>query len=184
MAKTPSSMIPLGTQAPDFVLYDVVSEKMVSLSSLRSPVATVICFICNHCPFVIHINAGLIAVANDYQKKGVQFIAICSNNAETYPEDSPQRMKETAEILHYPFPYLWDETQAVAKAYHAACTPDFFMFDAALRCVYRGQMDDARPSNDIPVTGYDLRQALDNVLSNQAVTTLQKPSLGCNIKWK
>lgn len=184
MAKTPSTMIPLGTQAPDFVLYDVASEKMLSLSALRSPVATVIAFICNHCPFVLHINAGLIAVAQAYQKQGIQFIAICSNNAETYPEDSPQRMKEVAQTLHYPFPYLWDETQAVAKAYHAACTPDFYIFDAELCCVYRGQMDDARPGNDIPVTGHDLRQALDNIVNHEPVSILQKPSLGCNIKWK
>jgi peroxiredoxin len=184
MSKTPSNMLPLGTLAPDFTLYDAVSGKILSLSDLKSSVATVIAFICNHCPFVQHVNVGLVELAKDYQKSKIQFIAISANDVEKYPEDSPEKMTETAKQLGYAFPYLFDETQTVAKAYQAACTPDFYIFDKNLLCVYRGQMDDSRPGNNIPVTGTDIRQALDNILANRPVSTEQKPSLGCNIKWK
>lgn len=177
-------MLPLGTKAPDFTLYDTVSEKILRLDTLKSDKATVIFFICNHCPFVQHINAALVALANDYQKKDVQFIAINSNDIEKYPEDSPERMQETARKLNYPFPYLFDATQEIAKAYQAACTPDFYIFDKELICVYRGQLDDSRPGNDIPVTGKDIREALDCILADISVSSVQKPSIGCNIKWK
>jgi len=141
-------------------------------------------FICNHCPYVKHINEQLVFLGNDYIPKGVQFIAINSNDAEQYPDDSPENMKKTAESLGFPFPYLFDETQAVAKAYHAACTPDFYIFDGEQRLVYRGQLDSSRPGNKLPVTGEDIRNALDNMLANQPIADEQKPSLGCNIKWR
>lgn len=184
MARTPSNMLPLGTKAPAFTLQDTVSGKTLSLQKLKSPKATVIFFICNHCPFVAHVNPGIVALANDYQPRGIQFIAISSNDVANYPEDSPEKMTQTAKALGYSFPYLYDETQTVAKAYQAACTPDFYIFDKDLHCVYRGQMDDSRPNNTIPVTGNDIRQALDALLSDAPVSSTQKPSLGCNIKWK
>jgi thiol-disulfide isomerase/thioredoxin len=184
MAVTPSNMLPLGTQAPDFTLPDVISKKPLSLKQLKSDKATVIMFICNHCPFVKHVQQELVKVANDYQAKGIRFIAINSNDIENYPDDAPDKMGAVAESLGYPFPYLFDETQQVAKAYQAACTPDFYVFDKDLKCVYRGQLDDSRPGNNIPVTGKDLRAALDCILSNQSVDSQQKPSMGCNIKWK
>lgn len=177
-------MLPLGTQAFDFTLYDTVSSENLSLHHLKSPVATVIFFICNHCPFVQHVNEGIVSLAHDYQKLGIQFIAINANNVEKYPEDSPEKMTETAQTLGYSFPYLYDDTQAVAKAYQAACTPDFYVFDKNLVCVYRGQLDDSRPSNAIPVTGKDIRQALDCLLTERPISADQKPSIGCNIKWK
>ena len=176
-------MLPLGTIAPDFTLYDTVSDQLLSLKALASDKATVILFICNHCPFVKHVNQGIIDLANDYLKRGIKFIAISANDPETYPEDAPEKMKETAQKLGYPFPYLFDKTQAVAKAYHAACTPDFYIFDSNLACVYRGQLDDSRPGNNIPVTGKDIREALDALLENRSVSQNQKPSMGCNIKW-
>jgi thiol-disulfide isomerase/thioredoxin len=184
MALTPSRMIPLGTKAPVFSLRDVVSGKVLNLSQLKGEKATVVMFICNHCPFVKHIRKELINVANQYITKGISFIAINSNNVEDYPEDSPQNMKTIAEELKFPFPYLYDETQEVAKAYDAACTPDFFAFDPALTCVYRGQFDNSRPGIAIPVTGKDLRAALDFLLKDEPVPQDQKPSMGCNIKWK
>lgn len=184
MARTESNMFPLGNPAPSFTLPDVVSGKTVSLDELKSEIATVIMFICNHCPFVKHVQTQLVQLANDYQAKGISFIAISSNDAEAYPDDSPEKMKEVAEQLGYPFPYLYDETQEVAKAYQAACTPDFYIFDRELKCVYRGQLDDSRPGNGIPVTGESIRSALESLLHNQPVTVVQKPSLGCNIKWK
>ncbi len=184
MAKTLSNMLPLGTQAPDFTLKDTNFGKMVSLHDLKSPKATVILFICNHCPFVHHVNAEIVALAKDYQPQKISFIAINANNPITYPEDSPEKMTEIAQKLGYTFPYLFDETQDIAKAYKAACTPDFYIFDKNLACVYRGQLDDSRPGNDIPVTGKDIRQALDALLMNQPVDVTQKPSIGCNIKWK
>lgn len=184
MAKTESNMFPLGEQAPDFSLLDVTTNQHKSLQELRSDIATVIFFICNHCPYVKHVQDQLITLANDYLPKKVAFIAISSNDVEQYPEDSPAKMKELAEKLHFPFPYLYDETQEVAKAYQAACTPDFYIFDQALKCVYRGQLDDSRPGNNIPVTGESIRTALDQLLSGQPITVQQKPSLGCNIKWK
>lgn len=184
MSRTPSNMLPLGTPAPDFKLLDTVSGKMLSLDELKSEKATVIMFICNHCPFVKHVDEGIVALAKDYQVRGVSFIAISSNNVENYPQDSPELMKVEAEKVGYTFPYLYDETQEVAKAYQAACTPDFYVFDAELKCVYRGQMDDSRPENGVPVTGKDLRSALDCVLNNKKIDFEQRPSIGCNIKWK
>ncbi len=183
MALTPSTMIPLGTKAPDFKLPDALSGKTVSLDELTSDKATVILFICNHCPFVQHIQQKLVDVANTYQKKGVKFIAINSNDIKNYPEDSPENMKKVAKQLSYPFPYLFDETQKVAKAYQAACTPDIFVFDKNLKCVYRGRFDDSTPGRNIPVTGKDLAAALDNILAGKPVSEHQIPSHGCNIKW-
>jgi peroxiredoxin len=184
MAETPSNMIPLGTPAPDFALPDVVSGKTISLQDVRSEKATVVMFICNHCPFVKHVQQGIVELANDYQPKGVSFVAISANDAGQYPQDAPDKMKAVAEEQGYPFPYLYDESQDVAKAYKAACTPDFYIFDGDLKCVYRGQLDDARPGKPVPVTGSDVRAALDNVLRGQPVSDDQKPSIGCNIKWK
>lgn len=184
MAATPSKMIPLGTKAPDFTLPDVVSGKMMSLNELKSQKATVIMFICNHCPYVKHVNHELVRLARDYQPKGVAFIAISSNDVAQYPEDGPEEMKKVAQQLGYPFPYLHDESQDVARAYDAACTPDIYIFDKDLKLAYRGQLDDARPGNNAPVTGNDVRAALDNLLSGKPVSPEQKPSIGCNIKWK
>ncbi len=184
MALTPTKQIPLGFVAPSFSLPDTVSGNTVSLDELKSDKATVIMFICNHCPYVKHINEGLVQLANDYLSKGVAFIAISSNDVVNYPQDSPEQMKIVAERLGYPFPYLYDETQEVAKAYTAECTPDFSIFDGDLKCVYRGQLDGARPGSGVRVTGSDIRAALDAMLANQAVSTEQVPSIGCNIKWK
>jgi peroxiredoxin len=177
-------MMPLGTVAPDFTLTDTVSGQQQSLAELQGDKATLIMFICNHCPYVKHVNDQLIRLANDYQPKGVSVVAISSNDADNYPDDAPDKMKEVAKNLGYPFPYLYDETQQVAKAYDAACTPDFFLFDEQLKCVYRGQLDDSRPQNDVPVTGSDMRNALDQLIAGRQVEVEQKPSLGCNIKWK
>ena len=184
MSRTPSNMLPLGTLAPDFKLLDTVSGQMLSLNELKSDKATVIMFICNHCPFVKHVDEEIVGLAKDYQAKGVSFIAISSNDVENYPQDSPELMKVEAEKVGYTFPYLYDESQEVAKSYQAACTPDFYVFDAELKCVYRGQLDDSRPGNGQPVTGKDLRSALDCVLNNEKIDFEQRPSLGCNIKWK
>ena len=184
MAETATKQIALGYEAPDFKLPDTVSGKALSLQELRGEHATVVMFICNHCPFVKHVNKELVRLANDHISKGVSFIAINSNDVENYPDDSPEKMKETAEDLGYPFPYLYDETQDVAKAYSAACTPDLSIFDKDLKCVYRGQLDDSRPGNDIPPSGKDIREALDNILAGRPVSSDQRPSIGCNIKWK
>ncbi len=184
MAAIESNMMPLGTKAPDFNLPDIVSGKNKSLKELKSDKATVVMFICNHCPFVKHVQKELVKLANDYIPKGISFIAISSNDVEVFPDDSPERMKEVAKQFGYPFPYLFDESQDIARAYGAACTPDFYVFDKDLKCVYRGQMDDSRPSNDIPVTGKDIRTALDAILTGKPVSKDQKPSIGCNIKWK
>ncbi|MCI0512092.1 thioredoxin family protein [candidate division KSB1 bacterium] len=184
MAATPSSMLPLGTVAPDFTLPDVVSQTKKSLHELKSNRATVIMFICNHCPFVKHVRQGLIQLAQDYQPKEIAFVAISSNDAQAYPEDAPDKMRAEAIQSQYPFPYLYDENQAVAKAYDAACTPDFYVFDGDLKLVYRGQLDDSRPGNNLPVTGVSIRAALDAILSGQSVNPNQRPSLGCSIKWK
>ena len=184
MALTPTKQIPLGFTAPDFTLPDTVSGKTLSLNDLKSDKATVVMFICNHCPYVKHVNEGLVQLANDYMSKGVSFIAISSNDVANYPEDSPEQMKLVAEKLAYPFPYLYDETQDVAKAYTAECTPDFSIFDGNLQCVYRGQLDGSRPGSNIPVTGKDIRGALDAILANDTVSEEQIPSVGCNIKWK
>jgi peroxiredoxin len=184
MTITPSKMIPLGTQAPDFILYDTISGKTLSLKDLRSEQATVVIFTCNHCPFVKHLRSELIRLAHDYMPDGISFIAINSNDPQQYSEDSPENMKRLAKDLKFPFPYLFDGTQEVAKAYGATCTPDFFVFDYNMKCVYRGQFDESRPTNDIPVTGKDLRAALDAVLENRPVPPNQNPSIGCDIKWK
>jgi thiol-disulfide isomerase/thioredoxin len=156
----------------------------MALQAVKSDMATVIMFICNHCPYVKHVSHELANLAKDYQAKGISFIAISSNDVETHPDDAPDKMKQTAHDWGLSFPYLYDETQEVAKAYQAACTPDFYIFDAELRCVYRGQLDDSRPNTDIPVTGKDLRAALDAILADEPVNPEQKPSMGCNIKWK
>ncbi len=184
MAATPSKMLPLGTSAPDFNLPDTVSGENKSLEELKSDTATVIMFICNHCPYVKHVNSELVSLSTEYGEKGISFVAISSNDVVNYPDDSPGKMKETAEELGYPFPYLYDESQETARAYQAACTPDFYIFDGDLKLVYRGQLDDSRPNTDIPVTGSDLRAALDNILEGVPVSSDQKPSIGCNIKWK
>jgi thiol-disulfide isomerase/thioredoxin len=184
MAATPSNMMPLGTKAPYFNLPDTISGQMKSLHELKSDKATVIMFICNHCPFVKHVQKELVKLVNDYIPKGISFVAISSNDVAAYPDDSPARMKEVAKQFSYPFPYLYDESQDIARAYGAACTPDFYIFDKDLKCVYRGQIDDSRPSNEIPVTGKDIRAALDAILAGKAVSAEQKPSIGCNIKWK
>lgn len=184
MARTPSNMIPLGTKAFNFALYDTVSGKIRSLEELKSPLATVIFFTSNHCYYAQHALPGILSVVKDYQPKSVSFIAISANDIEAYPDDSPEKMKELAVQFSFTFPYLFDKTQVVAKAYQAACTPDFYLFDAQLSCVYRGQLDDSRPANDIPVSGKDLRRALDDLLSGNPISAEQKPSLGCNIKWK
>lgn len=184
MAATPSAMVPLGTPAPGFLLPDAISGIEMELADVKGTVATVVMFICNHCPYVKLLNSELVNVAQDYQPQGVQFAAISSNDAIQYPNDGPQQMKLIAQQEHYPFPYLYDESQAVAHAYEAACTPDFFAYDSDLKLVYRGQFDDARPGNNQPVTGRDLRAALDHLVSDTPVPVEQKPSIGCNIKWK
>jgi len=177
-------MLPLETSAPEFSLPDVISGKLTGLKNSQNPKATVIMFICNHCPYVKHINKELTRLANEYIKKEIRFIAINSNDINNYPDDSPENMKITATKESYPFPYLFDETQEVAKAYQAACTPDFYVFDSRLLLVYRGQFDDSRPGNEIPVTGNSIRTVLDCLLNQEAINIQQKPSLGCNIKWK
>ena len=183
MALTPSTMLPLGTAAPDFELPDT-GGKMVSLADFKGQPALLVAFICNHCPYVIHLRAGLAQLARDYLPRNVGMAGISSNDAANYPADSPDKMKEEAKKAGYLFPYLYDETQMVAKSYHAACTPDIFLFDKNQRLVYRGQFDASRPNNGIPVTGNDLRAALDAVLAGKAVSEKQIPSIGCNIKWK
>jgi len=177
-------MNPLGFKAPDFELKDVVSGQTLKLSNIKSDKATVIMFICNHCPFVKHVNMQLVELAKDYIPKDIVFLAISSNDPGKYPEDSPAKMQEYAKRLEYPFPYLFDETQQVARAYDAVCTPDFFIFDGEMECVYRGQLDDSRPSNKIPVTGSDIREALDAIIGGEEVDPNQRPSIGCSIKWK
>ena len=177
-------MLPLGTVAPDFSLRDTVSGKIVSLRDFKSAPALLIMFICNHCPYVKHIQAGMTQMGKDFQAHGVAVVAISSNDVKNYPEDSPEKMKQEAQSAGYTFPYLYDESQSVARAYRAACTPDFFLFDGQGRLVYRGQMDEARRGSDLPVTGKSLREAVDAVLGGKPVSSKQIPSLGCNIKWK
>ena len=184
MARTESKMLPLGTVAPAFTLMDTVTLNTVSLKDVRGKKGTVVMFICNHCPYVKHVNEEIVRISNDYRVPGFGFVAINSNDVEKYPEDSPLEMWRTAQRIGYPFPYLYDKTQEVARAYDAACTPDFYLFDAQLKLVYRGQMDNSRPGNGIPVNGRDLREALDNIMNNNPQRKDQKPSMGCNIKWK
>lgn len=184
MALTESNMLALGTIAPDFNLPDTVSGKMVNLEAVKSEVATVVMFLCNHCPYVIHVNPEIVRIVKDYGPKGVSFVGISSNDVENYPDDSPEKMKTTAAEVGYTFPYLYDETQEVAKAYDAACTPDIYVFDKELNLYYRGRLDGSRPKNDIPLTGKDLRAALDSLLNGEPIPERQIPSAGCNIKWK
>jgi thiol-disulfide isomerase/thioredoxin len=183
MSLTPSNMLPLGTIAPNFKLQDTITEKEYTLEQLRGSKGTVILFICNHCPYVIHVNPMLIKIASDYKTKGINFVAISSNDIVNYPQDAPHLMKKNAEQICYNFPYLFDSTQEVAKAYDAACTPDIYLFNEKLALVYRGQLDGSRPENSIPLTGSDLKNALDCLLENKMNTSIQKPSMGCNIKW-
>lgn len=184
MAFTESTMLELGTEAPEFTLPDTVSGDNISLGNIASDKATVVMFLCNHCPYVIHVNPEIVRLAKEYQTKGVSFVGISSNDVENYPQDGPEKMKEQAEKVGYTFPYLYDETQEVARAYDAACTPDFYVFDGDLKLAYRGRLDDSRPKNDNPLTGKDLRAALDAVLAGEPVSEKQYPSGGCNIKWK
>ncbi len=183
MALTPSTMVQLGTLAPDFHLPDTEGT-VVSLSDFEGAPALLVMFLCNHCPYVKHVRAGLAQMTSDYAAKGVSIVGISSNDVRNYPADSPAKMKQEKAEAGYIFPYLYDESQEVAKAYDAACTPDFFLFDRERRLVYRGQMDDSRPGTAIPVTGTDLRRAMDALLAGKAVPSDQKPSVGCNIKWK
>jgi peroxiredoxin len=184
MAQTESTMLELGTTAPDFALTDVVTGKTVRRDDFRDSKALLIMFICAHCPYVKHIEKGLAALGKDYAGKSFGLVAISSNDVTSHPADSPAGLKQQAESLGFVFPYLHDETQAVARAYKAACTPDFFLFDGNLRLVYRGQFDASRPGNGIAVTGENLRAAIDLVLAGKPVPTEQRPSIGCNIKWK
>lgn len=184
MAATETTIIPLGFKAPSFSLLNVVTNQHESLAELKGENGTVVMFICNHCPYVIHVLDKLIELASDYKSKGVNFIGISSNDVVNYPQDAPDKMSELAKEKNFPFVYLYDETQEVAKAYFAACTPDFSVFDADLTCVYRGQLDSARPKNDQPVTGADLKRAIDQMLNQETVFENQIPSIGCNIKWK
>jgi peroxiredoxin len=183
MARTPSTMLPLGTQAPDFSLPNI-DGRTVSLDDFKGSPALLVAFICNHCPFVKHVAPAFADLAREYQARGAAVVAINSNDATSYPADSPEQMVHEAENRGYTFPYLYDEDQSVAKAYWAACTPDFYVFDRDRKLVYRGQMDSSRPDSGIPVTGKDLRAALDAALAGKPALADQKPSIGCNIKWK
>ena len=184
MALTPSTMLQLGTQAPDFNLPDVVTGKRVALKDLSSKKGLLVMFICRHCPYVQHVKKELARLGNDYANKDVAIVAVSSNDASRYPDDSPQNLKAMAKEEGFTFPFLHDEAQEMARAYSAACTPDFFLFDKSRKLVYRGQLDDSRPGNWKRVTGKDLRAALDAVLSDRPVSSDQKPSIGCSIKWK
>jgi peroxiredoxin len=183
MALTPSTMLALGTPAPDFQLPDTTG-KLVSLGDFKAAPALVVMFICNHCPYVKHLRAALAEFGRECAVKGVAVVAINANDVENYPADSPARMAEEARAASYSFPYLYDEAQKVARAYRAACTPDFYVFDRGRRLVYRGQFDASRPGNGVPISGKDLRAAVDAVLAGRAPSLHQAPSMGCNIKWK
>ena len=184
MALTESKMLALGTHAPEFSLPDTISGNTVSLADIKSDKATVVMFLCNHCPYVIHVNEEIVRVVADYKTQGVNFVGISSNDAVNYPQDGPALMKTHAAEVGYDFPYLYDETQEVAKAYDAACTPDFYIFDGEMKLVYRGRLDGSRPGNNLSLDGKDLRNALDAVLNGEEVDDMQIPSAGCNIKWK
>ena len=183
MVKTLSTMLPLGTKAPDFSLPNV-DGTTVSLADFADAKALLVIFMCNHCPYVKHVADELAALASEYQTRGVAVVGVNSNDVEHYPEDSPEKMAQEAKHRGYTFPYLYDESQEVAKVYRAACTPDFFLFDGQQRLVYRGQLDDSRPGNDLPITGADLRAAINAVLTGTPMPEDQKPSIGCNIKWR
>lgn len=184
MALTPSTMLALGTKAPDFTLPDVVSGKTISLSTFTGKKALLVMFICRHCPYVVHVREELARLGRDYAKKDIGIVAISANDAANYPDDAPEHLKQMAKGLGFTFPFCYDESQQTAKAYTAACTPDFFLFDAKRALVYRGQLDDSRPGNGKPLTGSDLRAAIDTVLTDKPVNPKQMPSVGCNIKWK
>jgi thiol-disulfide isomerase/thioredoxin len=184
MAYTESNMMALGSKAPDFTLWDSISHNILSLNDIRGEKGTCIMFICNHCPYVIHVNEELVRIANEYKDKGIRFVAINPNDVENYPEDAPDKMSIVAKVLRYPFPYLFDESQEVAKAYDAACTPDIYVFDDTMALYYRGRLDDSRPKNTNPLTGKDLREALDLLIGKNPAPAIQYPSGGCNIKWK
>lgn len=184
MALTESAMLALGIPAPEFSLPDVVTGNTIGSRSAAGSKGLLVMFICRHCPFVKHLEKALAKIGHDYDGKDIGIVAISSNNAASYPEDAPERLAEQARELGFSFPYLYDETQEIARAYDAVCTPDFFLFDRNLKLVYRGQCDDSRPGNGVPVTGTDLRNAMDALLAGEPVHPNQKPSLGCNIKWK
>lgn len=184
MALTPSTMLSLGTRAPDFSLPDVATGKKVSLQDFGNKKALLVMFICRHCPYVKHVEKELAKLGRDYGSKALAIVAISSNDAENYPDDRPEKLKEFAKQAGFTFPLCYDETQSAAKAYAAACTPDFFLFGEKRQLVYRGQLDDSRPGNSVPVTGKDLRAAIDALLADRPVPPDQKPSMGCNIKWK
>ena len=183
MARTPSNMVTLGTKAPKFELRNTIDDILYSSRELFNKNGTVVMFICNHCPFVIHVIDEIVSISENY-KENISFVAISSNDVINYPDDSPELMKKFAVNKNFSFPYLFDETQEVAKSFDAACTPDFFLYNSESKLVYRGQMDDSRPGNGIPVTGNDLKSALDNLIKNKEISADQKPSIGCNIKWK
>nr|WP_294938888.1 thioredoxin family protein [uncultured Flavobacterium sp.] len=183
MARTPSNMLPLNTMAPEFYLKDTNSSHSFSFADLKGKKGTLVMFICNHCPFVHHVIEEVVRIANDYRIQGIGIIAISSNDVVNYPQDSPELMQDFALKYRFEFPYLYDATQEVAKAYDAACTPDFYLFDNQDKLVYRGQLDDSRPGNGIPISGSDLRGAIDGVIYNRSINPNQKPSIGCNIKW-
>jgi peroxiredoxin len=184
MAQTPTTQIPLFFKAPAFKLPDTVSDKDLTFEDIKGTNGTLVFFICNHCPYVVHVIDEIVKIAKEYMPKGIGFVAISSNDVLNFPQDAPEKMKEHAAKWNFPFPYLYDESQDVAKAYQAACTPDFNLFDESDLCIYRGQLDDARPKNDAPINGKDLRAALDALLNGEKNITNQKPSTGCNIKWK
>ncbi|PKP52357.1 MAG: thioredoxin family protein [Bacteroidetes bacterium HGW-Bacteroidetes-1] len=184
MALTSTNQITLGFKAPAFSLVNVPNGKTLTFSDIKGEKGTLVMFICNHCPYVKHVIHELVHIGNDYLPKGIGFVAINSNDVIKHPEDSPENMKIFAFENKFPFPYLFDETQEVAKSYDAACTPDFDLFDANDTCVYRGRMDASRPGNSIPVTGNELRNALNQLLNNETISATQQPSMGCNIKWK
>lgn len=184
MAQTPSNMLPLGTKAPNFNLPATNFNETFSFEAIKGEKGTLVFFICNHCPFVLHVIDEIVMIANDYRVQGIGMVAISSNDAVKYPQDAPDKMTDFALENKIDFPYLYDETQEVAKAYDAACTPDFYLFDAQDKLVYRGQLDDSRPGNGIPISGSDLRNAIDAIVYNRKMNPDQKPSIGCNIKWK
>jgi peroxiredoxin len=184
MAETPSKMLPLGTKAPDFMLPDTISDKDYSFEELKSEKGTIVVFICNHCPYVLHIIKKMVESAKEYQAKGLSFIAISSNDVENYPQDSPKTMKKVAERFGFTFPYLYDETQEVARLYQAECTPDFYLFDGDSNLVYRGRFDDSNPGNGKMPTGTDLTNAVEALIKGLKISEEQYPSIGCNIKWK
>ena len=184
MARTPTVQLELGYTAPNFQLPNVITNQPLSYSDITGEHGTVVMFICNHCPFVVHVIDELVRIGNDYKSQGIGFVAISSNDVANYPNDSPEKMKQLATVTSFPFPYLYDETQDIAKLYYAACTPDFSVFSADDVCIYRGQLDDSRPGNSEPNNGKDLREVLNALVNKNDVPANQKPSIGCNIKWK